>query len=237
MDDKIVEFMNRKAGGVGLVILMLIPFVSLKYITTGWSFSFIFSCVWFTLILITALAVDLFLMSKDSWIYKSLEKIEKQDISKEEKMELIRNQLSLAVERYNIIFFMSNDFTDLIRTIREDLKRILNGTISVKELLVLLAYAMYDLVIRDGAVNLAQPWDKFVIYFGIIVIKLIDAQNGFASIISRMYKEIKIPMKTEEALDKMTEYIKQLTYLFDRETCPTTNINTSATQKIEYKRS
>ena len=230
VDDKTKEFFDRKAGGGGLALIILIAYASLKLVEKGICTNTLYSIAWIFMILICALAVDLFKLTKDSSIYNSLVQIETQSISNEEKVVLIKQQLQLAVDRYNTIFFMANDFTQLITTLREDGKRILNGVISVKELIVILLYTLYDLVIREGALSLTSPWDKGVIFLGLVFIKIIDAQNGFASIIAQMYKEAKNTINHDEALVILTDYIKQLVFLYDRTTCPKNPVNTTTTE-------
>jgi len=172
-----------------------------------------------------ALMVDLF-ENVESWILHSMQIVENKALTKQERIEMIRNQLDIAVDRYMAVFLLVNGFESLLHKIGTDISKIFKGIITVKELIVIIAYALYDLVIRDGTLSFLYPYDIGIIFLGLVVLKVVDARAGVAEIIAEMYKEAAEIKNMDNTLNKITEYIKELAHIYHIETItPTININ------------
>lgn len=210
------EFLNRSAGALPLASAIFIAYIYAKYQLVGTIdlFGFAWGSIWFFGILFQALASDLF-TEEDTWIYNTLKKIEGQNISAKEKMEKIRYHLDVAVKKYMNVFLQVNGLSKFNKIKKYALK-VAKGKITVKELLIIGLYALYDLVWKSGTISITEPWD-IVFTFGIVIIlKIIDANKGFAGILATMWKEAYNAEKSDEhQLTLITEYIQQLGAIFN----------------------
>lgn len=216
------KWYDKKAGGLGLGITMIILYIGFKLAKTGittWylNMPFIWYSVWFVAIIISALATDLF-ENIESWTVNSLRIIENQASTKEERIEMIKTQLDIAVDRYMSVFLIINGFDSMFKKISQDVKNISKGVITVKELLVIFLYAVYDLVLRMGALTLVEPYDTLLILGGWVVLQIVDAKSGAAEIIAAMYSEAAEIKNIDVILNKITQYIKDLAHLYHLET-------------------
>lgn len=208
------EFLNRKAGGYGLALIIIIAYISLKYGLAINIYNFIWYSIWFTVIILQGLAADLFGTNGSIWVYNSLCEIETKEIDPKDKLNLIKYHLEQAVKRYGVVFF--EDIEGTFGKVLEELKRITKGIITVKELIVILMYALYDLVLRNGLIDIPVPFDVLVLFLGIVGIRIIDAGKGFTSILVKLYNEaFNKEAKQEHKLDMIGTYIKQLGALFN----------------------
>jgi len=216
------DFLNQKAGGVGLGILLITTYISIKYsLINEISILFSWQCVWFGLLIIQALVADLFNLKEDSWIYKSLKEIEGQEnLPPDEKISLIRFHLEMAVERYMVVFLAVNGLKKW-KYITKNLLRIQKGVITIKELIILVLYALYDLVIRSGLLSFTFPIDIIIIFIGLTILKIIDASQGILPILVQMYKVAFSEKGNTEILKVTSNLIKQLSHIYDMETLKT----------------
>jgi hypothetical protein len=213
---KLKEILNRKAGGLGLALIVIVAYIGIKYSITRLNPNFIWYSCWFTIIVLNALAVDLFSNKGDIWIYNSLRDIEqKQNINSEEKLNLIKYHLDQAVKRYMSVFLLVNGFETKWIRIKKEIKKILTGVITIKELLIIVAYALYDLFFRSGLIDIVAPWDVLVLFSVLTMIKIVDASKGFPSLVAEMYREAKKEGNYEQRLEVIGSYIKQLGALFN----------------------
>jgi hypothetical protein len=218
------NFWNKKAGGFSLGLFLIIAYIGFKSIRTSWTSPYFWwYSIWFMAIVINSLTSDLF-ENSTSWIYTSLEKLETSEMSPEDKLKYIRTQLSIAVSRYNSVFLMLSGRSNFSGTI----KKIFTGKISIKELLIVFAYAMYDLVLRDTNLSFMEPFDIAVLFGVIVFLKIIDANSGFAGLVAEMYEEAFKERNTDETLEIMVSYIKQLCRKFHIEYEKTEKVTDSA---------
>ena len=220
---KITNFFNRKVGGFGLGIIIIAAYAGFKYTLSGFPIGdiyvnedFLWYCAWFIAIILSALATDLF-VNKEVWVKMTMESLARTDINPEEKIAIIKTQLTIEVDRYQSIFMMVNGFESRLKRIGASLAKITKGSITVKELIVVFMYAMWDLVIREGATNLETPYDVLVLFGGIIVLKIVDANSGFAQLVTNMYKEAYSDKDASIKLTLIGNYIKELANQYDIE--------------------
>jgi hypothetical protein len=215
---KIKKFFNRRVGGLGLGLILITAYVSLKWgLVGGVSPSFLWYSFWFSMLTLGAVGADIF--SDDNiWIYNSLRKIEDDaSLSPNDKMEMIRYHLGIAVRRHFSIFLRVGD-TRGLDYLRMKVKRLLKGDVVVKELVVLVLYALYDLFLRGGALDIGHPWDILALLGGLVTLKVLDADKGFPGLVATMYEEaVNRDRAVREQLAVIEDYISQLGLLFNRE--------------------
>jgi len=217
MEIKTNGFFNKRAGGIGLGLLLIISYLSLKIIKLGFAWSIVWFGTWFSCIILAALAADLF-ENTESWIYYSLREIELQrGLSHEERVALIKSQIEIAANQYITIFLLTNGIDKLLERLKEDFKKVWKGVISVKELIVIICYIFYDFIIRGGTLDILNPYDMCIIIVIAGILKMVDATKGAASIIALMYSRIKESKDPERTLKDLSEYIKQLAIKFNIE--------------------
>lgn len=204
---------NKKAGGIGLAIIIVLMYVSIKIAKFGFEYSVLWSSGWFIAIIITALAADLF-ENIETWIYNNMVIIEKKGLTPGERITMIKTQLDSAVDRYMALFLLVNGFDNFLKKAWNNIIKIGKGIITIKEAILILSYAMYDLVVRDGALSFMYPYDTLVIFTGFIGLKIINAETGVAGIITAMYKEIEDIKDINKTLKSITDYIKELAHMY-----------------------
>jgi len=165
-------------------------------------------------IVFSALATDLFVNNK-LWVENAMENVMRVDLSVDQRVAIIKQQLEIAVDRYLSVFLLVNGIDSIWKRIQINFKKIYKGSITVKELLIIVVYALWDLVLRNGLTNLENPFDICVLFFGLMVLKIVDANSGFASLVAEMYKEIDDNKNQEVILTSWANYIKQLANLYD----------------------
>jgi len=215
------EFFNRKVGGFGLGVALLVAYVGFKISLVGLITAeglinpqFVWYSVWFTGIIFSALATDLFVNNK-AWVQNAMENVMRVELSVDERVAIIKQQLEIAVDRYMSVFVIVNGFDSIFKRVFGDIQKIYKGCITVKELLIIVVYAMWDLVIRNGLTNFENPFDIMVLFLGLTVLKVVDANSGFAGLVAEMYKEIDEGKTPEVTLTLWANYIKQLANLYD----------------------
>lgn len=212
---KKADFFNRKVGGFGLAIVILTAYIGYKWSLIGTiTPEFTWYVVWFTGIIFSALATDLFVNNK-LWIENAMENVMRMDLSVDQRVAVIKQQLEIAVDRYLSVFLLVNGLDSIFKRLRVNVSKIYKGCITVKELLIIVIYALWDLVIRNGLPNLENPLDICVLFFGLMVLKIVDANSGFASLVAEMYKEIDDNKNQDVILTSWGNYIKQLANLYD----------------------
>ena len=202
------NFWNKKVGGIALGIGILILYIGVKYVNVGVSAAFYWYGLWFFAIIINALLTDLF-QNTENWIFNSMYEIERKDIDDDMKFQILRDQLAIAVNRYDTVFFMVNG-----SDIKSTLKRIFKGSITVKELIVIFLYAMYDLVLKGGYLSMLDPYDISILLGALVGLKIIDAKSGFVSLVTEMYNKDLNEKYTSITLESIRGYIRQLCHLF-----------------------
>ena len=210
------DFFNKKVGGFGLGLVIISAYIGFKFKITGLNDVFLWYTIWFIAIVFSALAADLF-QKNDDWIYNSLKNIETMNISSEEKMKLFRFQLSQAVSRWYTVFMQVNGFSSTFKKLLANTGKIFKGIISIKELLILVLWAMYDLVLRGGILSFTNPFDILFLFTGLVGLKIVDASKGFPSLVADMYKESMEERDSSLGLTIMEAFIVQLGYLFAAE--------------------
>ena len=203
-----------------------------KLALTGINESSIWYSLWFFAIIVSALAADLF-ENVEAWILNSMTIVENKAVDKGERISMIKNQLDIAVNRYMMVFLQVNGFESLWKRLLIDSKRILKGAITVKELVIIVAYAIYDLIIRNGNLSLTEPYDALLVFAGIIALKTVDAKSGVAEIMAEMYKEASDFKDQDVLLNKISGYIKALAHIYHIET--TVPINVAELSDVEIK--
>jgi len=207
------NFWNKKAGGFSLGLFLIVAYIGFKvYRAEIYNIYFYWYCIWFVAIVINSLTSDLF-ENSSSWVYTSLERLETTELTPDEKLKYIRAQLTIAVNRYDSVFLMLNGKNRTWGTI----KQIFKGKVSIKELIVIFCYAMYDLVLRGEDLSFMEPYDIAVLFGVIVFLKIIDANTGFAGLLSEMYEEAFKERNANETLEILVGYIKQLCHKFDME--------------------
>jgi len=209
------DFFNRKVGGFGLGLVLLSAYVGFKFSLLGdVNEHFIWYSLWFTGIVFSALATDLFVNNK-AWVENAMVNIERKDIDGKQRVAIIKQQLEIAVDRYMDVFIIVNGFDSTFKRVWANVSKIYKGAITTKELLLIVVYALWDLVIRNGLTHLENPFDIVVLFLGLTVLKVIDANSGFAGLVAEMYKEIDAGKDQEVTLTLWANYIKQLANLYD----------------------
>jgi hypothetical protein len=219
---KKVDFFNREVGGFGLGLVILSAYVGFKLSLLGISMGldvltnpqFIWYTIWFTGIVFSALATDLFVNNK-SWVENAQENLMRIDLKADERVAIIKQQLEIAVDRYQSVFILVNGFDKTWKRVWANVSKIYKGHITVKELLIIVVYALWDLVIRNGLTNLENPFDIVVLFLGLTVLKVVDANSGFAGLVAEMYKELDEDKSPEIMLTLWANYIKQLVNMYD----------------------
>ena len=166
------------------------------------------------MLILSAVAADLFTTTTDSWIYNSLKNIENSNGTPTEKMNLIKFYLSQAVSRHYSIFMEVNGFESTLKKLVANIGKIMRGSITIKELIVLVLYALYDLILKGGLLGFNNPTDIMVLFGGIVILKIIDAKTGFPLLIANMYKEAHEEREVGQNLIIMENFIKQLGHFF-----------------------
>ncbi len=214
-EKKKMDWFNQKVGGFGLAIVILTVYVGYKFSLIGTiTPAFAWYVIWFTGIIFSALSTDLFVNNK-LWVENAMENITRIDLSTDQRVAVIKQQLEIAVDRYLTVFLMVNGIDSAIKKAWINVKKIYKGCITIKELLIIVVYALWDLVIRNGLPNLENPLDICVLFFGLMVLKIVDADSGFASLVAEMYKEIDDSTNQDVILTSWANYIKQLANLYD----------------------
>lgn len=214
-EKKKMDFLNEKVGGFGLAIVILTAYVGYKFSMIGYvTPEFTWYVVWFTGIVFSALATDLFVNNK-LWIENAMENVMRKDLNVAQRVAIIKQQLEIAADRYLSVFLLVNGFDSIWKRVQVNFKKIYKGSITVKELLIIVVYALWDLVIRNGLTNLENPLDICVLFFGLMILKIVNANSGFASLVAEMYKEIDDNKDQEATLTSWANYIKQLANLYD----------------------
>jgi len=193
---------------LALGITILLVYMSFKFINVQLSWSFLWYSLWFGGIVMSALMTELF-QNTDTWIYNSLYEIEKKNITDEMKFKIIKEQLQIAVNRYDTVFFAING-----KDVNSVLKRIIGGSITVKELILISLYALYDLVLKGGYLSLIDPYDISVVFIVLVLLRVMDANSGFANLVVEMYNKAFNEKYTSTTLTTLTGYIRQLCLLF-----------------------
>jgi len=195
-EKKKTDFLSDKVGGFGLGIVILTAYIGYKFSLIGFitpegliNPEFTWYVVWFTGIVFSALSTDLFVNNK-LWIENAMENVMRLDLSVAQRVAIIKQQLEIAVDRYLAVFLLVNGFDTVWKRLKVNFSKIYKGSITVKELLIIVVYALWDLVIRNGLTNLENPLDICVLFFGLMVLKIVNANSGFASLVAEMYKEI-----------------------------------------------
>lgn len=214
MSNEKQNFWNQKVGGSPLALGILVFYIVVKYINAGWSYNFLWYSIWFGGIIINALITDLF-QNTETWIWNSMKEIERKDIKDEYKFKLLKDQLKIAVERYDTVFFMING-----KDWKKIFNRIINGSITVKELIVIGLYAIFDLVLKNGYLSITEPYDVAILFGVLIILKILDANSGFASLVAEMYKQLYDEEYTSTTMNTIRSYIRQLCLIFHIEYDP-----------------
>lgn len=202
------KFWNRKVGGLSLAIIFIIGYIGFKFARVRLTTDFYWYSAWFCVIIINTLVSDLF-ESTDSWIFNSLKSIEEQKLTPEEKVKQIRIQLDIAANKYTSLFYMihkSNIFSKMV-----------HGRITIKEVIVLFAYAMYDLVLRDANLSIIAPYDIALLFGVMILLRIIDASKGVTSLVAKMYEEAFKERNASITMDIIADYIRQLCDFYNTE--------------------
>lgn len=186
----------------------MVFYIGIKYVNVRLSSAFIWYSLWFTGIIINALMSDLF-QNTENWIFNSMYEIERKDITDIQKMKMLKEQLTIAVNRYDTIFFAING-----KDWKAIFKRIYKGSITVKELIVITVYMLYDLVLKSGYLTLADPWDVTILLGILIFLKIIDSDAGFSSLVVEMYQKAFNEKYTSTTLDTIKGYIYQICNIF-----------------------
>jgi len=113
------------------------------------------------------------------------------------------------------VFLLVNGIDSFFKRVRISVGKVFKGAITTKELLLIVVYALWDLVIRSGVTQLENPFDIVVLFLGLTVLKVIDAKSGFANLVAEMYAEIDEGKDQEVTLTLWANYIKQLANLYD----------------------
>ena len=202
------KLINRKVGGISLAILLIIGYIGFKWARVGIVADFMWYSTWFCVIIINALVSDLF-ESNDAWIFNSLKSIEVQKITPEEKIKQIRIQLDIAVNKYSSVFYIVNK--------NKFMSKVIHGRITVKEVIVIFLYAIYDLVLRNANLSIIEPYDIIILFGVMITLRIIDASKGFASLIANMYDEVFKDRDANITMDIISDYITQLCNFYNSE--------------------
>lgn len=215
---KVNDFFNRQVGKFGLGIVIIVAYIGFKFALGGYVIDqdFLWYSVWFALIILSALATDLF-VNNETWVESTMQSIARDDISSEEKIVIIKNQLTIEVARYQSIFMSINGFDTRLKKIVASITKIYKGSITVKEILVIVFYALWDLVVREGVANLESPYDVMILFLGIVALKIVDANSGFAQLVTNMYNEAYSDKDADIKLTFIANYIKELANQYDIE--------------------
>lgn len=212
--NEINKYMNRQAGNFTLALFILIGYIGLKIARVGFSFALALGIFFITGILIYSLIADLF-ENNEVWIYDALREIESSNLSPEDKINMIKQKLNIAVERHIILFIKINGFDSFIDLIKTHAKRIVKGIITVKELIVILIYIVYDLIIRGGALDVIYPYDGGVAFILFILLNVLTSTKGFAGLVANLYHESFSEKDNKDKLKAIEELIKQLGGIFN----------------------
>jgi len=204
-------FWNQKAGGLSLGIVILALYAGFKFVNVRVTFEFFWYISWFGAIIINALLTDLF-QNTETWIYNSMKEIENKDIDDKQKLKILKDQLTIAVNRYDTVFFAING-----KDMNKIFTRIIKGSITVKELIVIALYALYDLVLRSGYLSLTEPFDISALFIALVLLNIIGAKSGFANLVVEMYNTAFNKTYTSTTMNTLKGYIRQLCQLFDIE--------------------
>lgn len=217
MNKNVKKFLNRKAGGASLAIVIVAAYIATKYLRTGLSINLIWYGLWFTGFVMSALATDFF-ENVESWVFESLKKLKGENISAEQKVQMIKSQLRIAVKQYDSLFFRVNGIGESLGRIRKRFKKIGRGVISVKELIVIIGYALFDLLIRSGGMSLGEPWDVALPFIILVILRMIGADQGSMAVLVDLYQTAFNQQKqANDKLPLLEDYIKQLAHLFNVE--------------------
>ena len=164
--------------------------------------------------MLSALTTDLFVNNK-AWVENAMVNVERRDLNVAQRVAIIKQQLEIAVDRYLSVFLLVNGIDSFFKRVRISVGKVFKGAITTKELLLIVVYALWDLVIRSGVTQLENPFDIVVLFLGLTVLKVIDAKSGFANLVAEMYAEIDEGKDQEVTLTLWANYIKQLANLYD----------------------
>lgn len=216
MEETTKEWFEKEVGNWSLGLLFMVAFVASKIAIFGWVLDILWECVWFGTIIISALIADLF-NNADTWTYNSFQIIDNMKLSREERISMIKSQLEIAVDRYMAVFLMVNGFDSLLKRIGAMANKIFKGRITIKEIIVLLAYAIYNLLLKDLPFDLGAA-DEILLLFIIVILKIIDSNAGVARLIAEMYQEVELEGKQDEYLLKIRDRIISLAHIYHIET-------------------
>ena len=206
------EWFNKEVGNWSLGILLMVAFVSSKIAISGWILDVLWECVWFAALILSALIADLF-NNAETWTYNSFQIIDNIKLTKEERISMIQSQLEIAVNRYMAVFLMVNGFDTLLKKLGATASKIFKGRITIKEIIVLLAYAVYNLFLVDLTFD-AGPTDEIILFFIIVILKIVDSNAGVAKLIAEMYEEVEAEGKQDEYLLKIRDRIISLAHIY-----------------------
>lgn len=206
------EWFNKEVGNWSLGILLIVAFVSSKIAISGWIWEILWECAWFGLLILSALIADLF-NNAETWTYNSFQIIDNKNLSKAERISMIQSQLEIAVNRYMAVFLMVNGFDTLLQRLGATASKIFKGRITIKEIIVLLAYAVYNLFLVDFTFD-AGPTDEIILFFIIVILKIVDSNSGVAKLIAEMYMEVEAEGKQDEYLLKIRDRIISLAHIY-----------------------
>lgn len=206
------EWFNKEVGNWSLGILLIVTFVASKIAICGWIWEILWECLWFGMLIFSALIADLF-DNAESWTYNSFQIIENTKLTKIERVSMIQSQLEIAVNRYMAVFLMVNGFDSLLKRLGATASKIWKGRITIKEIILLLAYAIYNLFLVDLTFD-AGPMDEIILFFVIVILKIIDANSGVAKLIAEMYLEAEADTNPDKYLLKVRERIIELAHIY-----------------------
>ncbi|MFX1380753.1 MAG: hypothetical protein ACFFA4_16850 [Promethearchaeota archaeon] len=209
MEIDIKGWLNRRAGGIWVGIVIIIAFASIKLAFVGLSWDFLYFSAWFSLIVFSALAFDLFEELESEWIYNSLRKIELDSSTPRERIQMIHDELDIAVKQHLSLMLAANGLEKFVVKIIAKFSLVTKGVISIKEMIVIVAYAFYDIVIAGGTTNIKSAASFLIIGF-YVILKIVDATRGAAGVIALIYNEAK---KQTDAVKEMAEISKLIKLL------------------------
>ena len=208
------DFLNKKVGGFGLGLIFLSAYLGVKFGIVGLGGALAWGTIWFTALILSALAADLFSQTKDVWVYNTLKNIQSSNLPFDEKKNAWKFILEQAVNRWYSIFIKVNGFDNVVKKSAANLQKIFKGIITIKELIIIVAWALFDLVIREGLLGLTNPIDVIVLFGGLAALKIVDANSGFPSLVADMYKDAMKEKNPDFDQLAMEDWIRQLGTLF-----------------------
>lgn len=216
METTTKEWFEKEAGNWSLGLLLVIAFLGTKFAICGFDLIIVWDTLWFIAIILSALAADLF-SNAGTWTENSYKIIENEKLTKEERMSMIQSQLEVAVNRYMAVFLMVNGFDSLLKKFGATFNKVFNGKITIKEIIVILSYALYNIILKDTNLDIGHL-DEALLFIVIVAIKIVDANAGVAKLIAEMYLEAKATKDPDKYLLKVRERIIELAHIYHIET-------------------